>query len=467
MKDPNQAKRGPKAKHWTDSRTGKPVEGLTKQKDGRWRIIGTATKFTEADEQKAIAKFKRMTAQTLEATLGDGTGNGKPVKWEMNPYDLEVYLQLMTDKTDAPFWERVVWELTNRKEYAAQKTGIEKLAYLHELRPPEPEHDVNSLSANWDSFAKCAKDAKRKVTRAWEGFIGFTAIKTIEDITPQICVKYADHVHATVESGKQQQHLFNGARRILTFNMKRAIAVRACASALECMRLMAPNRSTRNKNPKPIKVDDWKALLKKAKGEDRAMVLCMLNFCMYAGEVVRLKWSELDFTENTMVSRRKKKGEFIRVATLWAETVEALRELDPSKGPYVFMASGGAAKGKPLKKDGAFNRLRELITEAELVGVKPSHLRDGAYGAAVKANISEDLVNIFTGHSNDMADMYVMADPTMVQPACDGVYRHYFGVDEEAEKAKHIEALKALGVDVEGLEVKAAPSKTSVSPAIH
>ena len=462
MSDPNQAKRGPKSNHWTDSRTGKPIEGLTKQKDGRWRILGTATKFTEADEQKAIAKFRKITAKTLHATIGVGIGvrdsKAAPIKWEMNPYDLEVYLQLMTDKTDGPFWERVVWELTNRKEYAAQKTGIEKLAYLSELRPPEPAHDVNSLSKNWESFAKCGSDAKRKVTRAWEGFIGFTAIKTIEDITPQICVKYADHVHATVESGKQQQHLFNGARRMLTFNMKRAIAVRACAAALECMRLMAPNKSTKNKNPKPIKVADWEKLLEKAVGEDRAMILCMLNFCMYAGEAVRIKWAELDFTENTMVSRRKKKGEFIRVATLWPETVEALKALDSSRGPYVFMASGGAAKGKPLKKDGAFNRLRELIKEAKLVGVKPSHLRDGAYGAAVKANISEDLVNIFTGHSNDMADMYVMADPAMVQPACDGVYRHYFGVDVEAEKAKYIDALKKLGIEVQTMENKTAPA---------
>jgi integrase len=121
--------------------------------------------------------------------------------------------------------------------------------------------------------------------------------------------------------------------------------------------------------PEPIKVANWKKLLEKARGEDRAMILCMLNFCMYAGEVVSVKWAELDFNENTMVSRRKKRGEFIKVATLWPETVKALNVLDRSRGPYVFMASGGAAKGNPLRKEGACNRLHELINEAELVGV--------------------------------------------------------------------------------------------------
>ncbi len=48
--------------------TGKPVVGLSKMKDGRWRIIGTQTRFSEADEQRAIARFEELTG-TADAKM--------------------------------------------------------------------------------------------------------------------------------------------------------------------------------------------------------------------------------------------------------------------------------------------------------------------------------------------------------------------------------------------------------------
>src|SRR3954470_21856432 len=58
-------KTGRKRKDFPHPETGKPVVGLTRRPDGRWRIIGTYQTFRESDEQKAIEKFRRMMTRPM------------------------------------------------------------------------------------------------------------------------------------------------------------------------------------------------------------------------------------------------------------------------------------------------------------------------------------------------------------------------------------------------------------------
>jgi hypothetical protein len=62
---------------------GPPIAGLYRCPDGRWRINATGEKFTEHDEHRAIARFRRWEAEnsgkkpafrltTSEAPSGDG-----------------------------------------------------------------------------------------------------------------------------------------------------------------------------------------------------------------------------------------------------------------------------------------------------------------------------------------------------------------------------------------------------------
>ncbi len=53
------AKIGRKQKPY-ESTNGKTIPGLAQDKDGRWRIIATGQRFTETDEQRAIAKAKKI-----------------------------------------------------------------------------------------------------------------------------------------------------------------------------------------------------------------------------------------------------------------------------------------------------------------------------------------------------------------------------------------------------------------------
>jgi hypothetical protein len=53
-------------------------------------------------------------------------------------------------------------------------------------------------------------------------------------------------------------------------------------------------------------------------------------------------------------------------------------------------------------------------------------LRDGAYTACVEANVTANLCQLLVGHRSGIADHYVKRKPSMVAPACEAIYRHYF-----------------------------------------
>jgi integrase len=309
------------------------------------------------------------------------------------------------------------------------------------------------LESVWDTFAKCSKQQKAKVLRAWKDFIKITKITDIDDITAQVAIAFQDNVHTRKVkmkggvglhklAGKQQQHIFSGVKTFLGFAKKRGMAVEEMAKALEFLKLMQPNESTKNIDPKPISVEDWHLMLANASGDDKAMILLMLNAAMYAGEVIRVQWSDIKSDGTTLVTRRKKKGEMIRCATLWPETIEALKTVE-KKSDHIFLATGGRSKGNPLKKDGAFNRLRDLSVDAKCPDVTPSHLRDGAFTAATAGNVSDIIVNILVGHSNGQGDNYILANPSIVKPACDAVHKHYFETEKAIKAMKDAKAAMA------------------------
>jgi integrase len=63
----------------------------------------------------------------------------------------------------------------------------------------------------------------------------------------------------------------------------------------------------------------------KPDGDDKAMILLMLNCAMYAAEVVRLRWD--DVRNGCLVTHRAKTGKCVRVAVLWKETLDALAKM--------------------------------------------------------------------------------------------------------------------------------------------
>jgi hypothetical protein len=65
-----------------------PVVGLARDTDGRWRIVATGQKYTEADEGRAIERFRRMTASPTPTVAvrieAQSSGNQGPTLAAMN-----------------------------------------------------------------------------------------------------------------------------------------------------------------------------------------------------------------------------------------------------------------------------------------------------------------------------------------------------------------------------------------------
>ena len=133
------------------------------------------------------------------------------------------------------------------------------------------------------------------------------------------------------------------------------------------------------------------------------MILLMLNAAMYLAEVVNVQWDEIK--DGCLVTHRAKTGKCVRVAVLWPETLEALKKVR-HRGPFVFYNYAC----EPLGIKGAEKRFRDL-RDAAKVRVTSSQLRDGAYTAAVEANVTSNLCQLLVGHRSGLADHYVNASP--------------------------------------------------------
>ncbi len=397
------AKRGRKPKPFRTS-DGTYVNGLRYRGGNRYEITDgpkKGTTFNASNQADALERRAKLTgADTAE------------VIERLTP------TQLHWSLSQAKRWARDF--ILNTPQLAAKELEIEWLAYGETLTPPEPPPPLSELEAAWETHSKVTPAEKRLVLKAWRDFVATTGIVGINDIKPKVVVSFRDTVYARGLMGKTQAHLFNRTRRMLTFAQSRAIAPEALTVALNNLKLLKPSESTVANNPKPIDPSDFRKLIDTAEGDTKAMLLLMLNAALYIKEAIDSQWS--DIQGDCLLSRRKKKGVCVRVATLWPETLEALKAVK-RRGDHIFYGKHGAR----LTESGAGKRFRKLRTSAEVtVEVTASLMRDGALTAAAAANVTEQLCKLYAGHSCGIDDRYVLRNPKMVAPACEAVYRHYF-----------------------------------------
>jgi integrase len=426
-------KRGRKAEHHRAA-DGTIINGLARRpSDGRWRIIGTAITFTEPDEALAIHRFRTWQAkQTGEkiaipvAVLDDVNKAGAVLRKAVESH--RVVLNVPMDHRKKATVSRVVYgdevwaffreQILTRPDFVAEKTGVAKLAWFDQWKPPTPVPELAELEQIWSDKFNSSPEQKRKCPTAFKDFCEVAGIAGIRDIKPETVVAYRDAVYARNLTGKSQSNLFTRVRRYLAFFRDRAIAIDEINQAMGYLGLLTPNETTVTLDPKPVDTADWKKLLAAADGDDKVMVLLMLNCAMYLQEVIKLRWE--DIKDGCLVTHRAKTGKCVRVAVLWKETLDALSKVK-RRGPFIFYSYAA----EPLGIKGAEKRFRDL-RDAAKVDVTSSQLRDGAYTAAVEANVTTNLCQLLVGHRSGLADHYVKRRPSMVAPACDAIHRAYF-----------------------------------------
>lgn len=421
-----------------DTSSGKIIPGLQRLFDGRWKILATGKRFTEADEQKAIAKFYKLTGYdplaafqkehpTVQLTSeyeGIGGFDGKRFtedsKWTVGV-------------SEKALWSYVAQQIVERPKWVAQQTGIEEIAYLTKLKPPiDSSIKLADVLDIYTRTCKAARNVtKNEVKTTFDWFIAKTAAKTVADLSFTTLKKFAKL--AIAELAESTVSLYFGRIKTVFNSFIKDSEDEAAIEQINLLKLRMRDTLIAPENPKdanshPISKTNYRKLLAHAEKTSRELwyplLLMGLNCALSIEEVTRAKWSEIDLEAGTFKSYRGKKGKCPRGAELWEETIAALKQI-PKKGssPFVFVSSHGTRYNRNTKvKD-----FKKLCIAAEVEGVTFSHIRDASYNISYNdPNIDTKCSLMLCGH-RILSDTrkYVVPEPKLAGPACEAVRKAY------------------------------------------
>ena len=148
-------------------------------------------------------------------------------------------------------------------------------------------------------------------------------------------VAYADAVLAAGKTPTYARPRFAAVTAILNYPTKRGKWAEDCKWVTAFCAVMVPPKKSAT-DPKPITPEEFTVLV--ADVRTRALLLA-LNACMYGGETAAVQWEDIDLNQGTPVSTRSKTG-IARIATLWFETIAALKQLPAAPQPCSSLTSG-------------------------------------------------------------------------------------------------------------------------------
>ncbi len=425
---------------------GELIPGLDLQSDGRWRIVSTGFRFSEADENRAIHRFRQITATKMPmatltvpisgvdaspADILDGWSQPLPqsqslaiqpasisVTVDAEDRTIEKSASFKIDEKSVLDWVRT--QLLERPAEFAAKIGIPELA---EFRRIQITQEI-ALSTILDTYLAQNKGKRSSIEAAkvFEKFTNETSVKNLSDLTPEKLIVYRKQIESSELSASSKKAYYSRIKTIISSGLKNGIDAIQIRQALDRLKILHCKDKNAPKNPMPISREDFHRLLAAANDNWRAIITVSLNLCLHLGETLQLRWEDIDIKRKYHVSNRNKTG-ITRAAVLWQETMDLLSRL-PKKSQYIFISQHGTK----YNRQAAGNVFSEIRARAGVSAeVKFDSLRDGAFTQAANCVNGERLSRLLAGHSNGMADHYVKANPEIVRPACDAVYRHYLG----------------------------------------
>jgi integrase len=414
-------------------RHGNKIDGLTKLKDGRWRTSRPFRyTFTEADEDRAIARFRQWqqeksgsNAGTIQSFVDHHVASRVWAQRVATSHETTITVSangpsIVTDPSLRP--EQWVWlrtQLADRPKWVAEMLGVEQIGYLQDIPKPTPSPTLEEVGKLYLDNPKISPNWKSKATLFWQEFKDAVGVKTLREIMQEHVVTYSDVVTGAAVSPTYIRQRFGTIRTILNFPPKRAKWALDCKRALAfCSVLVKPKKAATD--PKPIDPKEFAKLLEKADPQMKAILLAALNFCMYGAEVAVLNWSDVDLEKMTLSTSRNKTG-IVRVATIWPETAAALRELPRNQTDAMFLTAIGTQADSLC----IYRLFKPVRKAASLEAIQFSQVRDSAYTAAVEAGVDLNICRILAGHSSGISDHYVKRRPQMVKDACDAIRSAY------------------------------------------
>ena len=442
---PHRLKRGRKPKHYQAS-WGEVINGLCRRADGRWRVIDTGQTFVQPDERLAIHLYRtqyRRGAELVEVPVlrSRQAKTNEEVNAILGPRVSSTWADERGDwvatrsaHPDA-IWSWVREQILTCPSHVAAMTGIPEIGYLTALARPQASATLDAIGKLYLDKAEISPHERRKAKTFWQEFVEATGVATVREVTAAKAADYRDWVVARDKSATYVKHRFGKVKTILHFARKRGVTpVEDVRSAIDACAVLTPPRSI-SLDPHPIDPAHFSKLLSKADEQGTAILLVMLNCCMYGKEAADLTWGDVDLERRTLVADRGKTG-VSRVSMLWPRTVEALRKL-PRTHRSLFIT----VEGRPHNSNTIGKLFRSLRKAAEVpAAVKCCDVRDGAYTEAVQGGW--EMARVLAGQRSGMSDHYVKRRPRIVASCCDAIERVYFPAP--ADKAGGTPALDQL-----------------------
>jgi integrase len=436
---------------------GETIPGLTRDTDGRWRILGTKKRFSEDDERMAIARFRRMqdgkqaieiqaaievTQDQINAADGNKTGAelDRLMRHEGTAEFFADQLHLGKDQLIAGqnvdpliLWGWLREKLLTDPKFIADRVGIPELSDLKNFNIPLAPVKLAAVLAAFKATKQFSQraDLGRHV-KAWQYMLRTNGAVTINDLSTDALKLWRDDVRKHYRF-KSQANLFGRVKAICSYVAKEeAMHVEPLKALLTRMEVLKPAGEAPQDEPHPIAPANFMRLVKQAEQEnDLRMVAALwlsLNCCMYVQEVVNLLWSDIK-ADGVLLTHRRKTGKCIRAAVLWPETLAALEKLDRLGDgmPILMSRERAAVSAHQLRK-----QYRTLRTRAKVelnASTEWASMRDGAYSAACHdPKVEERFARVLAGHkAPGVQDKYVVRNPAIVAPACRAVRNAYLG----------------------------------------
>jgi len=431
----------------TKRKTGRPqgyhrtadgirVDGLTRRKDGRWRVSATGQLFTEPDEKRAIDRFMALVGQQIPTVSIDtnttvssmDAGRKQAEQFGARGFVLirrknGWELRFSSPVAESAYWSRVRKDLIERPLYSAAKTGIEQVAYLGELKRPADSPKLAELIESYSSKPGLSRQEQARSRVMGETFVRLSGAASLEDITHATVTEYEKKLATKGLAPKSVSHFYSKIKTIIAYALKRGTDAKECRRALDVLGMLITPKTSRLA-PSPIsKQDFWAVYGAARKSGDTtfcAMMFLALNAAMYGSEAAAVRWDEVDLKRGELVTNRNKTG-VPRVAVLWPETVRAIKAL-PHQRDTLFLGERRSYTATMIWKK--WNEYREAAGTP--AAVQFSSIRDGSYTQACRT-ASQDKARILAGHRLPGAmDNYVQRNPQFVAEACRAIHTEYF-----------------------------------------
>lgn len=436
---------------WTDH-TGKQVvvPGLYRCPDGRWRINATGAKFSERDERRAVQKFQDWQAQNNPSTVNlqvpydpghklqdiapVATANGTALP----PAIVDTLATAPQPDHASPASyrigynvpESVVWPWLRElfitdAGYVAKMVGLPELAGYRHFAPPAPSIRLEALIDRYLDANPSTDKAKKRCVSIFRRLMDKTGAATLDDLTTEALTAYRQDIESSkeIESAQTKQWMYGQIKSLISFGLRVGLDEGQINAALARCKVLWTATAPAPHDPQPISREHFHKLLSVGNGTWRAWLLVGLNLCLHMDEVCGLESKDFDLEAGTYCAiRNKTKRERVpRAATLWPETVTAIR---PLIGKHYLFTSPRGTRYSVNSRCNLFAELRDKAGVPAVVGF--DSLRDGAYTAACRGQSNDQLARLLAGHKAEgLQDNYVLREPSCVKPACEAVYRYY------------------------------------------